>query len=244
MPASDHPVELKYLGHSTFICTTPAGKKVLIDPWVGGNPACPPADKKLTQVDAMLITHGHFDHIYDAVALGKQFKPRIGCIFEIAQWLKSKGVETASGMNKGGTQQLGDIRVTMVDARHSCGITEEDGSIIYGGEAAGYVVEFENGFKIYHAGDTCVFGDMKIIAELYEPDLVLLPIGDLFTMSPKEAAYACQLMNAKKVVPMHYATFPPLTGRPGQLADLVRHIGTQVLDLKPGETMLQTRLDA
>jgi L-ascorbate metabolism protein UlaG (beta-lactamase superfamily) len=241
MPASQG-VQLKYLGHSTFLCVTPAGRKVLIDPWVSGNPACPAPDRKLDRVDTMLITHGHFDHIYDAVSIGKQHKPQIGCIFEIAVWLKRKGIETASGMNKGGSQQLGDVRVTMVDARHSCGITEEDGSIVYGGEAAGYIVEFENGFKIYHAGDTAVFGDMKIIAELYEPDVVLLPIGDLFTMSPKEAAYACRLMNAKKVIPMHYATFPPLVGRPSQLAELVKDIGTQVLDLKPGETALQARL--
>jgi L-ascorbate metabolism protein UlaG (beta-lactamase superfamily) len=207
-------VELKYLGHATFLCTTPGGNRLLIDPWVSSNPACPDSDKKLDRVDAMLITHGHFDHIYDAVSIGKSLRPKIGCIFEISNWLERKGVQNLSAMNKGGSQQLGDVRVTMVDARHSCGITEEDGSIVYGGEAAGYVVEFENGFKIYHCGDTCVFGDMKIIAELYEPDLVLLPIGDLFTMSPKEAAYACSLMNAKKVVPMHYGTFPPLTGNP------------------------------
>jgi L-ascorbate metabolism protein UlaG (beta-lactamase superfamily) len=235
-------VELKYLGHATFLCTTPGGNRLLIDPWVSSNPACPDSDKKLDRVDAMLITHGHFDHIYDAVSIGKSLRPKIGCIFEISNWLERKGVQNLSAMNKGGSQQLGDVRVTMVDARHSCGITEEDGSIVYGGEAAGYVVEFENGFKIYHCGDTCVFGDMKIIAELYEPDLVLLPIGDLFTMSPKEAAYACSLMNAKKVVPMHYGTFPPLTGTPGELARLVRDTGTQVIAMRPGEIMLQTQL--
>jgi L-ascorbate metabolism protein UlaG (beta-lactamase superfamily) len=235
-------VQMKYLGHATFLCTTPGGQKLLIDPWVSSNPSCPESEKELDRVDIMLITHGHFDHIYDAVDLGKVFQPKIGCIFEISKWLERKGVENLSAMNKGGSQQLNDVRVTMVDARHSCGITEEDGSIIYGGEAAGYVIEFENGFKIYHSGDTCVFGDMKIISELYEPDLVMLPIGDLFTMSPREAAYACRLLDAKKVVPMHYGTFPALTGTPQELSRLVRGIGTQVIAMQPGEVMLQAQL--
>jgi L-ascorbate metabolism protein UlaG (beta-lactamase superfamily) len=127
----------------------------------------------------------------------------------------------------------------MTDARHSCGITEEDGSTTYGGEAAGFIVQFENGFKIYHTGDTCVFGDMKIIVELYEPDLIFLPIGDLFTMDPKEAAYACRLMGAKKVVPMHYGTFPPLVGTPEELRRLTRDIGTEVIAIRPGEERTQ-----
>lgn len=235
-------VTIKYLGHSTFLFTTPGGKKLLIDPWVKSNPACPEADKKIQSLDMMLITHGHFDHIYDALELARQFEPKIGCIFEIANWLGRKGVKNTSAMNKGGSQQLGDVRVTMVDARHSCGITEEDGSIVYGGEAAGFVVEFENGFKVYHCGDTSVFGDMKIIAELYDPHLVLLPVGDLFTMGPKEAAYACRLMNARKVIPMHFGTFPPLVGTPDQLRELTRENGTEVIPLKPGESMLQANL--
>ncbi|MDA2924484.1 metal-dependent hydrolase [Acidobacteria bacterium AH-259-L09] len=235
--ALNRDVVFKYLGHSTFLFTTPAAKTLLIDPWVQNNPACPDDDKKIESLDTMLITHTHFDHIQDAVELGKGHQPQIGCIFEIANWLEKKGVQNVNAMNKGGSQQLNDVRVTMVDARHSCGISEDDGSISYGGEAAGYVVEFENGFRIYHAGDTCVFGDMKIIAELYQPELIFLPIGDLFTMSPKEAAYACRLMNAKKVVPMHYGTFPPLTGTPQQLRELIRDLGTEVLEIRPGESL-------
>ena len=234
--ATAQAVAYKYLGHATFLFTTPAGKKLLIDPWVQNNPACPAADKKLDSLDTMLITHGHFDHVQDAVELAKQYKPQIGCIFEISAWLQRKGVENAHPMNKGGSQRINDVRVTMVDARHSCGILDDDGSIIYGGEAAGYVVEFENGFRIYHAGDTCVFGDMKIIAELYRPDLVFLPIGNLFTMDPQEAAYACRLMNAKKVVPMHYGTFPPLVGTPEELRQLTKDLKTEIIVLRPGET--------
>ena len=229
-------VTFKYLGHATFLFTTPAGKKLIIDPWIQKNPACPAGDKNIEALDTMLITHGHFDHIQDAVELCKRLKPKVGCIFETSLWLQKKGVENLAFMNKGGTQTINDLKVTMVDARHSCGILDDDGSVIYGGEAAGYVVEFENGFRIYHAGDTAVFGDMKIIADLYQPDVCFLPIGDLYTMNPKEAAYACHLMQAKKVVPMHFATFPPLIGRPEELAELTRDIGTQVITLKPGET--------
>ncbi|MDA2935367.1 metal-dependent hydrolase [Acidobacteria bacterium AH-259-D05] len=225
------------MGHATFIMTTPGGKSLLIDPWVQHNPACPEPDKQVDSLDTMLITHAHFDHIQDAVELAKTHQPQIGCIYEIANWLERKGVQRVNPMNKGGSQQLNDVRVTMVDARHSCGILEDDGTISYGGEAAGYVVEFENGFRLYHAGDTCVFGDMKIISELYQPELILLPIGDLFTMSPQEAAYACRLLNAKKVIPMHYGTFPPLTGTPQELQDLTRELGTEVIEINPGEVL-------
>ena len=229
-------VTYKYLGHATFLFTTPAGKKLIIDPWIQKNPACPAADKNIETLDTMLITHGHFDHIQDAVELGKRLKPTVGCIFETSLWLKKKGVENLAFMNKGGSQKINDLKVTMVDARHSCGILDDDGSVIYGGEAAGYVVEFENGFRIYHAGDTAVFGDMKIIADLYKPDVCFLPIGDLYTMDPKEAAYACRLLSAKKVVPMHFGTFPPLVGTPEQLRELTKDLGTEVIALKPGET--------
>ena len=230
-------VAIQYFGHSTFLFTTPGGSKLLIDPWVEGNPACPPELKKIDSIDTMLITHGHFDHVQDAVALALQHRPQIGCNFEIGVWLEGKGVQNVNSMNKGGTQQINDLRVTMVDAHHSSGLQDDDGSIVYGGEAAGYVLEFENGFRIYYAGDTCVFGDMKIISELYQPELIFFPIGDHFTMDPREAAYACRLTNAKKVIPMHYGTFPLLKGTPQELQELTRDIGTQVLTLAPGETL-------
>jgi L-ascorbate metabolism protein UlaG (beta-lactamase superfamily) len=228
--------KLTWLGHSTFKIETATGNTILIDPWVMNNPACPEKLKKFDEIDVMLCTHGHFDHIGDAVALAKQHQPTVVGIFELAHWMEKKGVAKTAPMNKGGSQQVGDIRVTMVHADHSCGILDGD-QIVYGGEACGYVIEFENGVKIYHAGDTNIFGDMHIIHELYEPEIVCLPIGGLFTMSPREAAYACKLLKPKTVVPMHFGTFPPLTGRPSQLQEMVADFGIEVIDIQPGQTL-------
>ena len=227
-------LQLTWLGHATFRLETPGGKTVLIDPWVMGNPVCPEAEKKLSKVDVMLITHGHFDHIADAVEIAKRYNPTVVGIPELCGWLEKKGVKNTSAMNKGGTQSVGDIKVTMVHADHSCGINDGD-ELVYGGEACGYVVAFSNGVKIYHAGDTNVFGDMAIIRELYAPDIVMIPIGDHYTMSPREAAYACNLLKAKTVIPMHFGTFPILTGRPSDLQKLVP--GTEVVEMKPGQTL-------
>ncbi len=227
-------IQLTWLGHSTYRIETPAGTTVLVDPWVMGNPMCPESEKKIKKVDVMLCTHGHFDHIGDAVAIAKQHNPTVVGIFELCAWMEKKGVKQISPMNKGGTQKVGDLRVTMVHAEHSCGIQDGD-QIVYGGEACGYVMEYENGVKIYHAGDTCVFGDMQIIRELYAPEIVMLPIGDHFTMSPREAAYACRLLKPKTVIPMHFGTFSLLTGTPGELKKLVKD--AEILEMKPGQTL-------
>src|SRR6204780_142721 len=229
--------KLTWLGHATFRITTPSGKIIVIDPWVQTNPMCPEPLKKFDRLDTMLITHGHFDHIADAVALGKQFKPQIVGIFETCLWLESKGVSNTNGMNKGGTQRVGEIEVTMVNAIHSCGILDE-GKIVYGGEACGYVVRLPGGLTIYHAGDTAVFGDMKLIADLYAPELALLPIGDRFTMSPREARLAIRLLNVRHVVPMHFGTFPLLTGTPDELNRITQDIaGLEIHTLAPGESI-------
>ena len=227
-------IKLTWLGHATFRVETPGGKTIIIDPWVMGNPKCPEADKKVAKVDVLLCTHGHGDHIGDAVEIAKKHKPAVVGIPELCHWLRSKGVGKLAEMNKGGTQSVGDFKVTMVHADHSCGISDGD-QMVYGGEACGYVIEFSNGVKIYHAGDTNVFGDMQIIRELYAPEIVMLPIGDHYTMSPREAAYACRLLKPKTVIPMHFGTFPVLTGTPAQLQKLVPEV--EVVEMKPGVTI-------
>jgi L-ascorbate metabolism protein UlaG (beta-lactamase superfamily) len=228
--------KITWLGHAAFRIETPSGKIMLIDPWVLSNPMCPENDKKFERIDTMLVTHGHFDHIADAVELGKKFKPQIVGIYELCVWLESKGVANTNGMNKGGTQKVGEIEVTMVNAVHSCGIKDGD-QIIYGGEACGYIIRLPGGLTIYHAGDTAVFTDMKIIGDLYAPDLAMLPIGDHYTMGPREAALAIRLLNVRHVIPMHFGTFPPLVGRPDQLRQLTQDInGLEIHELKPGET--------
>ena len=231
-------VKVTWLGHATFLLETPGGKHVLIDPWVMNNPSTPADKKNLNKLDVMLCTHGHGDHIGDAVELAKKHDPKVVGIYELCSWMQQKGARQIAPMNKGGTQQVGDIKVTMVHANHSSGI-EDAKQTVYGGEACGYVITFDNGVKIYHAGDTNVFGDMEIIRDLYRPDLAMLPIGDLFTMGPKEAAYACRLLEPKSVIPMHWGTFPLLTGTPAEFGHELkgRGLGVELITMKPGETI-------
>lgn len=230
-------VKFTWVGHGTWKVRSAKGKEILIDPWVMGNPAAPDNLKTVDKLDLMLITHGHFDHIHDAVEIARRTKPTIVCNHEISVWLGTKGIngEKIIGANQGGTVEAEGIKVTLVHAEHSCGITD-NGGVIYGGDACGLVIEFENGFEVYFAGDTDVFSDMSIIKELANFDVAFLPIGGFYTMGPERAAKAVSLLGVKTVVPMHFATFPILSGRPDQLQELVGN-NVKVLDIKPGDTV-------
>ncbi|TMQ54233.1 MAG: metal-dependent hydrolase [Candidatus Eisenbacteria bacterium] len=228
-------VAITWLGHGTVLYRSEKGKTVLADAWVDGNPACPEAAKQLPSIDLLVITHGHFDHMGDCLAIAKKHTPDVVCIHEIAQYLEPKGVQKLHGMNKGGTQALHGLRVTMVHAVHSSTISDGD-RILPAGEACGFVLEFENGTRVYHAGDTAAFTDMKLIGELYHPTIGVLPIGDLYTMSPHEAAAAAKMLGVKVVVPIHHSTFPALTGTPAALRSNLKGSGIEVLELKPGES--------
>jgi L-ascorbate metabolism protein UlaG (beta-lactamase superfamily) len=226
------PLQITWLGHSSFRLRTPGGKEILFDPWYTGNPAFPEAARPKA-ADLILISHGHSDHITDAVAMAKATGATVVGIWEVTSWLGSKGVKNLEPMNKGGTITVIGLRITMTDARHS---SSADKDLTYLGEAAGFVVTLENDQTIYFAGDTSLFGDMKLIAELYKPDIAFLPIGDRFTMGPDTAAMAAQWLGVKQVVPMHYGTFPLLTGTPYQLEQHLKGKGIEVLTLQPGET--------
>ncbi len=227
---------ITWMGHASFRITTADGRTVLIDPWISG-PTCPEKEKTFSRVDLLLFTHAHWDHFADALTLCRQYTPRTVVIIETGQWLESKGITNVIGMNKGGTVNFDGIEVTMVHAVHSNSIVDE-GRVVYAGEPAGFVVRLPGGLTLYHAGDTAVFGDMRLIGELYRPELALLPIGDHFTMGPREAAQAVRLLGVRHVVPMHYGTFPLLTGTPEAFQREVAAIaGLQVHVLQPGQSL-------
>lgn len=228
-------LSITWLGHATFLLKSPGGKTILFDPWVTGNPKAPESAKKLGALDLILITHGHSDHTGDAVSIGRSSGAQVVTVDELATWLKKKGLQNVVGMNVGGTLQALGLAITMVPAVHSSSVVE-DGQILYLGNPAGFVVKFEDGLTIYFAGDTAVFGDMRLIAEMYAPAIAFLPIGGHYTMGPEQAAKACELLGVKQVVPMHYGTFPALAGTPAELRALVEPRGVQVLELIPGET--------
>jgi L-ascorbate metabolism protein UlaG (beta-lactamase superfamily) len=225
--------QITWLGHATFQLRFDSGEVLLTDPWTEGNPAYPKG-YKIEQVDAIAVSHAHFDHTDDVVPIAKKFNPKVVAIVETSAWFEKKGVKNTISMNKGGTVDLGFVKLTMTHAVHSSGI--KDGSdMIYGGEAAGYVLTQKDGRRAYFAGDTAVFSDMALIQQLYQPELAFLPIGDHFTMDPHEAAHAARLLKVKKVIPMHFGTFPALTGKPEALADKLKGDAIEVWTLKQGQ---------
>jgi L-ascorbate metabolism protein UlaG (beta-lactamase superfamily) len=226
---------ITWLGHATFVLRSPGGKRIILDPWVSTNPSTPESARKVGEIDLMLVTHGHGDHTGDAVPIARATGAQVVAPFELSVWLQQKGLKNVVGMNPGGTLQTHGLSITMVPAVHSSSV-EEDGRNVYMGLATGYVLRFEDGFTAYFAGDTSVFGDMRLIREMYSPSLAFLPIGDLFTMGPEQAALACDLLGVTQVVPMHYGTFPALTGTPARLRELVSGKGVEVIALEPGQS--------
>ena len=230
--------KLTWLGHAAFLVESPNGVRIAIDPWIGNNPRFPKGFE-WGKLDVIAATHGHFDHFGDdGIALAKKTGATVVAIFELALHCSANGVEKVSGMNKGGSQTVSGVRFRMVNAIHSSGTSGAGRESNFPSDPCGYVMTFEDGFRIYHAGDTNVFADMALIGELYEPDLALLPIGDFYTMGPREAAKACQLLGVPRVIPMHWGTFPALPGTPADLRREIdrRGLPTQITELAPGQS--------
>lgn len=228
-------MRITWLGHASFELQLPTGEAIFLDPWIEGNPKYPAAHE-IERADLILVSHAHSDHAGGALPLNRQFGAPIVANHEIAKWLESQGAKTCVGMNKGGTYRTLGLEITMTNAFHSSSFDVEGRPC--GGEACGYVVRIPDGRKFYFAGDTCVFGDMRLMAEMYQPELCFLPIGDFYTMGPEQAAMAARLMRPKKIVPMHYGTFDALTGTPERLRELIADLPqTDVWTLEPGKSV-------
>lgn len=227
---------ITWLGHAAVHITTPQGTEILIDPFLEQNPKYPKDYKLPGKLDLLLLTHGHSDHIADAVAVAQKHHPQVVAIYELAQWIGSKGIENTVGMNLGGSYKHKDVTISMVEAHHSSSI--QDGKqTLYAGDPAGFVIAAEGAPVLYHAGDTSLFSDMRIIKELYAPETGMIPIGDHYTMGPKAAAIAAIYLGLKTVIPIHYGTFPQLTGTPAELEEHLKGTITKMIAPQPGETL-------
>jgi L-ascorbate metabolism protein UlaG (beta-lactamase superfamily) len=224
-----------WLGHATVLVQTPKGTNILIDPFITHNPKYPKGFVLPEKIQYILLTHGHDDHIADVVPVAKKHGSTVVAVYELAAWVAAKGVAHTIGMNLGGTVQLDDVAATMVEAKHSSGVQDERGSH-YLGVAGGFVLTVADGPVLYHAGDTAVFGDMKLIGELYHPQVAMLPIGGHYTMGPKEAALAVRLLGAETILPIHFGTMTQLTGTPAALAALVDS-NVKIVSWAPGESV-------
>jgi len=230
-------LSITWLGHSTFLLGLADGKRIVLDPWLS-NPRCPPQFAKpdaLKPVDLILVSHGHSDHTGDVVPLARATQAPVVCIFELGGHFVERGLQDVRDMGVGGTQTVNGIRVTMTWSAHS-GSVVDDARVVYSGGATGFIIRAPGTPTIYFAGDTGLFGDMKMIGELYKPEIAFLPIGDHYTMGPDTAAIAARWLGVRQVVPMHWGTFPLLTGTPEMLKEQLAGTGINVLELEPGET--------
>lgn len=227
-------VSITFYGHAAFKLEG-QGVSVLIDPWLN-NPLLNTPVSQVGKVDYILVTHGHGDHVGNTVEVAQATGAQVVAIHELSVILAQQGVTRVVGMNKGGTYRTDGLEITLTQAVHSS-TTEAEGRLLPAGDPGGFVVKFPNGFTAYHAGDTAVFKDMELIRELYRPELAMLPIGSHYVMNPREAALACRLLKPKWVIPMHYGTFPVLTGTPEELTALLAGEDLTVIPLKPGETV-------
>ncbi len=226
-------LQVTWLGHATLAVTSPKGVRVLVDPFLTDNPSCPANAKRVGPVDLVLVTHGHADHCADAVSVARESGATVVACPELAGWLERQGVKHLRPMNIGGRQSVLGLQIAMVPAIHSS--SAPDGT--YLGPAAGFVVRFEDGKTVYFAGDTALFGDMRLIRDRHAPDVAFLPIGDRYTMGPEDAAIAAEWLGVTAIVPVHYGTFPELTGTPEDLRRHCQPKGIEVIELRPGATI-------
>lgn len=230
---------ITWLGHASFLFVTPEGKRIVLDPWYEGNPSFPESAKaELENIDAILLTHGHMDHTGNAITLAQQTKAPVAGIVELIGWVQGQGVDATQciGFNKGGCIEIAGIKATLTTAHHSSSIS--NGSIsLYLGDPCGFILEFSDGCVVYHTGDTCVHSDMALMGEIYQPNVTILPIGDFYTMGPRQAAHSLKLIGSKFAIPEHYGTFPALHGNPAALQSELNklQLNTEIIALQPGE---------
>jgi L-ascorbate metabolism protein UlaG (beta-lactamase superfamily) len=234
-------VEVTYLGQSTFRFRTPESRTVLVDPWLAGNPLCPEDERDGPDADLILVTHAHHDHLGDLFSVAAQSSPTVVAVVELGKWLGSRGVRRIQTMNLGGILRLHDVTIAMTPAAHSSSV--DDDPFAYVGPAAGFVLGFSNGARVYHAGDTAAFAGMELIHRVHYPQLALLPVGDHHTMMADEAAVAAELLHVERVVPMHYGVTPGSEDAPERFRAALTARGLDHIEahrLRPGQSI---RLD-